>query len=173
MRTGISLLISAFLLSFLMANCRRTTEAKKENWVEFKNIYHADADARQDIANAIRLAHQANKRVLLIFGANWCPWCQALHHLFDENSEIREFLSQNYEVVLVDLGKRDRNMEIDELYGKPNKLGLPAIVVLDKDGKQIHTQETGSLEYAKEHPQKGHDPTKVMQFLKGWAPLRS
>ncbi len=163
----------AIMLGLTFLQCKSKSEAKQEkSWVEFKNIYDAEADAEADIRNAISKAQRDNKRVLLIFGANWCPWCQALHQLLENNKEILSFMSDNYEVVLVDLGKRDRNMEIDARYGSPNKLGLPAIVVLEKDGTQLHSQETGSLEFPKDHSQKGHDPAKVMHFLRGWAPLR-
>ena len=65
--------------------------------------------------------------------------------------------------------KEDHNMEIDARYGEPNKLGIPAIVVLDKDGTQLFTQETGSLAFPEDHAQKGHDPVKVMLFLEKWA----
>jgi len=166
----IRLLLSIFLcLSSI--HCKSKSEAKK-SWIEFKDIYDAKANAEQDIQNAINRAQRNNKRVLLIFGANWCPWCQALHRLFESNKEIHSFLADNYEVVLVDLGRRDRNMGIDARYGSPNKLGLPAIVVLEKDGAQLHSQETGALEFPKDHAQKGHDPAKVLHFLRGWAPLR-
>jgi len=61
-------------------------------------------------------------------------------------------------------------MDIDAAYGSPNKFGIPVIVVLDKNGKQLHTQETGSLEFPKDSSKKGHDPEKVMKFLRQWAP---
>ncbi len=161
------------LVALTSLQCKSKSEAKQEkSWGEFKNIYDAKTDAEADIRKAISKAQSDNKRVLLVFGANWCPWCQALHQLFEENKEVHSFLADNYEVVLVDLGRRDRNMDVDARYGNPNKLGLPAVVVLDKDGIQIHSQETGSLEFPKDHAQKGHDPAKVLHFLRGWAPLR-
>jgi len=136
---------------------------------KFKNVYDSTANAELDIQNAIKAAKAENKRVLLMFGANWCPWCQRLHHLIETNAQVNRYLHEHYELVLVDLGKRDRNMQIDKRYGSPNKLGIPAFVVLDSNGKQIHTQETGALEYPKGSTKKGHDPDKVMRFLRQWA----
>jgi len=71
-------------------------------------------------------------------------------------------------LVLIDIGKRDHNMDIDAQFGEPNKLGLPALVVLDQDGSLIVKQETGSFEYSKEHDSKGHDPEKLIDFLNKW-----
>jgi hypothetical protein len=35
-------------------------------------IYNEKADAKADIAAALKLANRENKRVLLKFGGNWC-----------------------------------------------------------------------------------------------------
>jgi hypothetical protein len=50
-------------------------------------------------------------------------------------------------------------------YGYPNRFGFPVFVVLDGNGKQIHIQDSGLLEYAKAP---GYDTTKVVTFLKMW-----
>jgi hypothetical protein len=42
--------------------------------------------------------------------------------------------------------------------------GYPHLFVLESDGSLVHSQETGALEKGK-----GHDPDKVMAFLKKWA----
>jgi len=70
---------------------------------------------------------------------------------------------------MVDLGRRDKNMDVDSLYGQPNKLGIPALVVLDQNGNQLCLQETGSMEMPKEQG-KGHVPAKVLNFLRQWKP---
>jgi uncharacterized protein YyaL (SSP411 family) len=36
----------------------------------------------------LALAGKDGKRVLLQFGANWCPWCHKLHSLFDTDKDI-------------------------------------------------------------------------------------
>jgi hypothetical protein len=47
------------------------------------------------------------------------------------------------------------------------QFGLPALVVLDGYGKLLVTQDSGKLE-AGDH----HDPEKVLNFLKEWAPKK-
>ena len=40
-----------------------------------KNLYHPDANADQDIKEAIKKAGAENKYVLVQGGGNWCSWC--------------------------------------------------------------------------------------------------
>ena len=129
-------------------------------------IYDESLDGSKQIADALVVAKKEDKRVLLQFGANWCGWCHLLHELFESDKDIAARLKADYVVVLVDVNK-EHNKSINERYGNPMRHGLPVIVVLDADGKQLKTQDTGELEDGKHH-----DPVKVMAFLKAWAPKR-
>jgi len=130
------------------------------------SIYDESADGAKQIADALVRAKKEGKHVLLQFGANWCGWCHRLHKLFDTDESIAEELKSHYVVVMIDVNK-GHNKEIDTKYGQPTRFGLPAIVILDSDGKQLTTQDTGKLEEG-DH----HDPKKVIGFLKQWAPKK-
>lgn len=133
-------------------------------------IYDTKADGAKQIADALATAKRENKNVLLQFGANWCGWCHKLHNLFETDRDIAAFLKANYVLVLVDVDKVDgktHNADINERYGNPCRFGLPSLVVLDADGKQLTTQDTGKLEEG-DH----HDPAKVIKFLKDWSPKK-
>lgn len=128
--------------------------------------YDEAADGSQQITDALAIAKANNKRVLLQFGANWCWWCNLLHNLFEKDQAIRELLQKSYVVVLVDVNQ-GHNKEVDARYGTPTKHGLPVLVILDSDGKQLVTKDTGELEEG-DH----HSPDKVLEFLNEWAPKR-
>jgi thiol:disulfide interchange protein len=130
------------------------------------SIYDESADGSKQVADALVSAKKDGKHVLLQFGANWCGWCHKLHKLFDSDKAIAEELKNHYVVVLIDVNK-EHNKETDTKYGHPTRFGLPAIVVLDSNGKQLTTQDTGKLEEG-DH----HDPKKVLSFLKEWAPKK-
>jgi hypothetical protein len=89
-----------------------------------------------------------------------------LHKLFETDKSVAEELERQYVVVMIDVNK-GHNSDIDTKYGHPTRFGLPAIVVLDADGKQLTTQDTGKLEEA-DH----HSPQKVVAFLKEWSPKK-
>lgn len=135
------------------------------------DIYDVKADGFALIQTALQEAKAGNKRVLLDFGANWCPWCHALHRLFTTDDRVRGRLAADYVVVMIDVNQRHgaaRNAAVNAQYGNPIKAGLPVLVVLDDDGHRLVTQETGALEQG--GGVEAHDPAKVLAFLRKWAP---
>lgn len=133
------------------------------------DIYDPQADGTALIETALARAKAEHKHVLLKLGANWCIWCRRLHDTFENNPEVRTALEQSYVLVRIDVNHRQgkkRNDAVNEKYGNPMQHGLPVLVVLDADGRQLTTQETGALEDGKS----AHDPAKVLAFLRQWAP---
>lgn len=130
------------------------------------NIYDESADGSTQISDALVIARREGKNVFLQFGANWCGWCHKLHALFENDKGIAEKLKSGYVVVMIDVNK-EHNKDVDAKYGHPMRFGLPVIVVLDAEGKQLTTKNSGELE-AGDH----HNPEKVMAFLKDWAPKK-
>lgn len=134
------------------------------------DIYNTQADAAPTIAEALKIAQQENKHVLLVFGANWCVWCHRLHHTFTTDPQVSSALKRDFVVVLIDVNKRNgtaRNAAVDAHYGNPTQHGLPVLVVLDASGRRLTTQETGALEKGD-----AHDPAKIVAFLQKWGPAR-
>ncbi len=133
------------------------------------DIYDTQADGSALVTEAVSLAKRDQKHVILVFGANWCIWCRRLHELFENNSAVRRELKAHYVVAWIDVNHRDgkkRNDKVNENYGNPIQHGLPVIVVLDRNGHMLTTQETGALEDGKS----AHDPDKVVAFLRQWMP---
>lgn len=128
-------------------------------------IYDESADAKEQIEQALAKAKKENRRVLIQWGANWCPWCHLLHETMSTNPEIKKELLYEYDVVLVDIGQWDKNLDLAASYGADIKAsGVPYLTILDADAKPIANQETGSLEKTVDD-KPGHDPAKVMSFL--------
>lgn len=125
-------------------------------------IYDPGADAKAQIAAAVKKAEAEERNVLLMFGGNWCPWCHRLHELFAADAAIRKCLAERYVVLLIDVGEKPGqplNQDLVELY-RAKGFGYPALAVLDGQGKLLCAQSTGVLEKGK-----GHDPAKVLAFL--------
>lgn len=120
-------------------------------------------DAAKDIQNAVVEAKQTGKRVLLDVGGEWCIWCHRLDTLFATHPDLNKFLHKNFVVVKVNYSKENKNEKVLSRF--PKIPGYPHLFVLDGSGKLLCSQDTGELESGK-----GHDPDKVMTFLKKWAP---
>jgi thiol:disulfide interchange protein len=127
------------------------------------SVYDEKADARADLKAALARAQKENKRVLVQWGANWCGWCIKLHDVFKSDKEIAKELLYEYEVVLVDIGQRDKNLDLAQELGATLDQGVPFLTVLDAMGKPLVQQETGALEV---QGQPKHDTAKVLEFLK-------
>jgi len=133
----------------------------------FVRVYDEAADAQQQIAAALVKAKQDNRRVLIQWGGNWCPWCIKLHDLYEKDSKISLKLQDEYEVVYVDAGgKTKKNMDLAKSYGADLAVyGVPFLTILASDGKAVANQETGALENKDQEGSPGHDPSAVLDFL--------
>lgn len=120
-------------------------------------------NAASDIEDAVKEARRTQKRVLLDVGGDWCVWCRRLDSLFASRPDLSALLHENFVVVKVNWSKENKNEAVLSHY--PKIPGYPHLFVLDTDGKLLHSQDTGQLESGK-----GHDPNKVVAFLKEWAP---
>jgi thioredoxin 1 len=130
-----------------------------------KNIYPATADAHAEIKEAEEKAANAHKRLLLVFGANWCFDCHVLDLAF-QRPDVAPILVANYEVVHVDLGmEEEKNADLVKKYEIPLNKGIPALAVADSDGKLVASQKNGEFEDARSLA-----PEFLVAFLNKWKP---
>jgi thioredoxin-related protein len=130
------------------------------------HIYNPQADAQQDIKNAVSKANKEGKHVLLQLGGNWCVWCIRFNNLTTTDTTLNRLLKQNYEVVHVNYSPENKNEATLAQLGYPQRFGFPVFVVLDGKGNRIHTQNSAYLEEGK-----GHSPKLVAEFLQQWSPI--
>ena len=116
--------------------------------------YDEAADARSEIKAALAVAKDSKVQVLVVFGANWCSDCKALDLSF-KSGTTAPLIAKSFKVVKVNVGRVDRNVEIAEAYGVPLKEGIPAIAVLNSDGKVVFATRAGELADAKKMGDKG------------------
>jgi thiol-disulfide isomerase/thioredoxin len=126
-------------------------------------VYDPNRDAKADIDAALALSRVDGKRVLVDFGADWCPDCLVLDKLY-HTPTVEPVLSQGYHVVTVDIGPGDRNFDLSQRYGNVIENGIPALVVLDAHGAVLTTTGDGSFASARTMM-----PSQVRNYLRRWA----
>lgn len=129
-----------------------------------KDLYPASADARAEIKEAKEKASKAHNRILLVFGANWCYDC----HVLDLAFHRPDFASvmTGYEIVHVDIGPDgQKNGDVAKEYDTPLNKGIPALAVLEADGKVVVSQKNGEFEDAR-----SLTPEVLLEFLNKWKP---
>lgn len=103
------------------------------------------SDPQKDIAQALGAAAADGKRVLLDFGADWCPDCKVLEQIFRDPA-VSGFLNDHFHLVRIDVGVyfqsyKIKNADIAAKYGLGTmEAGIPALVLLDRHGRVIEPQ---------------------------------
>lgn len=128
-------------------------------------LYNPAADAKSEIAAAVKKAAKEHKNVLLQIGGNWCSWCIRFNGVVTGTDSLNTYLNSNYEVVHVNYSKENMNEKLLAELGYPQRFGFPVFIILDDKGNRLHTQNSGYLEEGK-----SYSNTKVLEFFQNWAP---
>jgi thiol:disulfide interchange protein len=127
-------------------------------------LYPAVARAPADIEAALKEAARTHRRVLVDFGGNWCGDCKVLD-INLRKAENLAVLDRYYVMVHVNVGDKGitDNFPVAERYGIPLKKGVPALAVLEADGRVVYVQKNGEFE-----SMRSMDPRSVNDFLVKW-----
>lgn len=127
-----------------------------------KHIYSETADPGADITAALAQARKEHKRVILVFGGDWCGDCQVLDIYFHQSPNA-VLLARHFILVHVEIGHMDHNVATADKYKVPIKKGVPALAVLDSNGKLLFSQENKEFENMRNMTSQS-----VTDFLNRW-----
>jgi len=127
-------------------------------------LYPPPEEAQSEISSALAAAARQNKRVILVFGGNWCYDCHVLDTTF-RSKAFAPIVNANYIVVHINVGNYDANLDLADKYQIPLKKGVPSLAILDPDGKLLVSQKNGEFESTVRI-----GPEDVLEFLKKWKP---
>ena len=98
--------------------------------------YDEHADARAEIGRMLECAKAEGRPLLLMFGANWCPWCRKLDRLLTTDRRLARLADDAVLRLNIDVGQYDRNLDLARRYGLEalDDTGIPMLVVLRPDG---------------------------------------
>jgi len=128
------------------------------------NLYPKNVNAHEEIKEAAARAAKEHKRVILVFGANWCYDCHVLDFAL-HNSDAAAVAEKNFIIVHVDIGEGKLNSDVVSEYKIPLDKGVPALAVLDSDARLLYSQQNGEFEAAR-----SMDPDDLIAFLEKWKP---
>jgi thioredoxin 1 len=105
--------------------------------------------ARTALAEARAHAAASGKRVAVLFGADWCPDSRSLTASL-AHPLVAPIVEPAFEVVHVDVGRRDRNLDLMAEYGMDVWKGIPALAVIEPDGTLVGAQREGEFRTARD-----------------------
>ena len=148
-------------------------EAKKKaaaaELAKLPKPYNDKENAEAKIAEIVKQAKAENKNVMIQAGGNWCIWCLRFNNYVQTTPELKQVVDKNYIYYHLNYSPENKNEKVFAKYDNPGaKYGYPVFIVLDQNGKMIHTQDSAVLEEGK-----GYSLEKVKAFFEKWAPKAS
>lgn len=110
--------------------------------------YPVAANARADVQRALDRARVNHRPVLIFFGANWCEDCRALARSLEQPANAA-LMARSFNVVKVNVGNFDRNLDVAGRFGHPVENGIPAAVMLSPGGSILYSTRAGELSHAR------------------------
>lgn len=109
--------------------------------------YEEPAEVQAGIEAAKAAAAREGKRVAVVFGADWCPDCFAFDSAL-KHRLVLPIVEPSYVFVKVSIGNRNRNLELMEGFGMAVENGIPAVAILEPDGRLVAAQRQGEFRNA-------------------------
>lgn len=94
-------------------------------------------NAMLDVDAALAAAKVSRRNVLLALGGNWCHDSRALAADF-QKPELAGVIAQGYELVWVDVGRRDRNLDVAARFGVTQLYGTPTVLIVSPEGALLN-----------------------------------
>jgi thiol:disulfide interchange protein len=126
--------------------------------------YDESADANAVVDAAFARAKLTHKRVMLDLGGNWCGDCRVLAGIM-EIPAMKRYLAEHYELVSVDVGRFNKNLQVPARFGFTERLvGVPTVLVANTDGSLVNKNDVFALADARHMT-----PQSIADWLAQWA----
>lgn len=152
-----------FISTISFAQSNSSTSQKQ---VGLERPYNPQEDAQAKLKQLIAQAQKENKNIMIQAGGNWCIWCLRFDHYWKTHEVLKQIVNQNYLYYHLNWSPENKNEAVFKKFGYPGKKnGYPVFIVLDKNGKLLHIQNSGVLEDGK-----SYQLDKVKAFFEKWTP---
>ena len=135
--------ITPFIMSIGLITALALPAHAANSLPDYSKIYDPARDPFKDGAEAIALAKQSNRRILIEVGGEWCKWCKVLDSFLEKNPDIKERLHITF--VMLKINVSDENNNNDFLKAFPKTLGYPHMYVAEKNGSVLWSQDTAEF----------------------------
>jgi thiol:disulfide interchange protein len=127
--------------------------------------YPVNVDATAQVDRARAQARRQGKRLLIDLGGNWCGDCRVLAGTM-ALPDVSRWIDRHYVVVMVDVGRFDKNLHVPARYGITGRLeGVPSLLVVDpRNDRLLNGGQTAALASARKM-----SPQGLADYLARWA----
>jgi len=125
--------------------------------------YTPRADADAAVEAALARSKKSGKPVMLDFGANWCLECRVFAGVL-ALPDMRRYVAREFELVTIDIGRFDRNLDIATRYGATVR-AVPAVLIVNARTGKARNPSTLWLS----GDTVGRKPQDMADWLAKWA----
>ena len=83
---------------------------------------------------------------------SWCPDCRILEGTL-QLPTIKKYMIQHYEIMHVDVGRYDKNMNLISYFKIPKEEGVPRVLVFDTNKNILNMESTKEWTTARDRKQ--------------------
>ena len=103
--------------------------------------YNGEIYSESDIERFLDSSINKSKQPIIIFGGNWCPDCRILEGTL-QLPTIKKYMIEHYEIMHVDVGRYDKNMNLISYFKIPKEEGVPRVLVFDINKNILNMEST-------------------------------
>ena len=108
--------------------------------------------SESDIERFLDSSINKSKQPIIIFGGNWCPDCRILEGTL-QLPTIKKYMIEHYEILHVDVGRYDKNMNLISYFKIPKEEGVPRVLVFDTNKNILNKESTKEWTTARDRKQ--------------------
>lgn len=131
MKNVINIFLASICLALIFLT--RNTNSNKSEKININQTSKDIVIQKDDVyENAKKTAKKENKSMILVFGANWCVWCQKFEH--DTLTSSRSISAvESHDAIIVKINV-DKNQSTAGKYGVKS---IPCTILVDKNENEI------------------------------------
>ena len=114
--------------------------------------YNGEIYSESDIERFLDSSINKSKQPIIIFGGNWCPDCRILEGTL-QLPTIKKYMIEHYEIMHVDVGRYDKNMNLISYFKIPKEEGVPRVLVFDTNKNILNMESTKEWTTARDRKQ--------------------
>ena len=114
--------------------------------------YNGEIYSESDIERFLDSSINKLKQPIIIFGGNWCPDCRILEGTL-QLPTIKKYMIEHYEIMHVDVGRYDKNMNLISYFKIPKEEGVPRVLVFDNKKNILNMESTKEWTTARDRKQ--------------------
>lgn len=134
-------IFSLLIIACLAVACTSTTYVPVAVAAEHPEARPFDPDpslvAQDAVDEALADAALSGKHAMIVMGADWCHDSRALAGWF-QTPRFETMLQDNYVVRYIDVGQKNRNIDVAQRFGLDKIVGTPTIIVTNTQGEVLN-----------------------------------